>query len=73
MTFAQIVKNKVKLGKLTDAELKGKCHECKYYVPLIKSSVIYCRGGCGIHHYKDGGNVYKARYETCNDFKKQGC
>lgn len=49
--------------------LKGKCHECKYYKPYTKENknkilVIFSRGSCRL---KD---KYKQRTETCKRFEE---
>jgi hypothetical protein len=61
----------------TGTDLSGKCHECKYYVPLIKRpwnrmkmDTKFCRGHCLLivteHSY-----MYKQRTETCKKFVRR--
>lgn len=54
-----------------ETDLKNKCHECKYYQPLIKDfigfkDVTFCRGACKLK------NRYKQRTETCKKFERKG-
>lgn len=55
-------------------DISNKCGNCKYYNPVIKIDKTgietqFARGSCSIRFYKNGGNVYKQRTETCKKFE----
>lgn len=61
-------------GVIPESELVGNCATCKHYQPLIKEwhgiKTKFARGGCSIRKYKDGGNIYKSRTETCKKWEE---
>lgn len=57
-----------------DTNLKGKCHECYMYKPLVKTchrtgiKTKFARGKC---MYPNRKNTYRQRTETCKKFVKK--